>query len=426
LIRPALLALLCASAARPEVYTLTLRQAVDQALKQNPEVIVARLDEQKAAQNVRVIRDPFFPKLFVGSGAAYTYGFPLTINGSPPSIFQARGVQSFFNRPITYQAAEARQNARTTAIDTEIKRDDIAYRAASVYLDAERAAQMHEVARRQIEEYERIAGVVAARVAEGRELEVERDKALLNVARAKQRAAALAADREFFERSLAVVLGYNADDFVKTAPTETDLAATPANAVEAQEAALANNAELRRLESMLTARGYAAKAQRAARLPQIDLIAQYSLLARYNFDQAFVGAFRRHAAQIGLSFTIPVLPGIAPKALRSVAELETMQLREQIRGARGRISLDAKRSFDELQNAQNAAEVARLDLEVTRKQLSVTLAQFDEGRAALADLAAMRSQENDKWIAFYEAQSAREKARLNVLKQTGSLLQALR
>jgi hypothetical protein len=38
----------------------------------------------------------------------------------------------------------------------------------------------------------------------------------------------------------------------------------------------------------------------------------------------------------------------------------------------------------------------------------------------------MRSQENDKWIAFYEAQSAREKARLNVLKQTGSLLQALK
>jgi outer membrane protein len=424
--RPALFALLCATAGSAETYTLSLRQAVDQALKQNPEVMVARLDEQKAAQNVRFTRDPFFPKLFVGSGAAYTAGFPLTINGSPPSIFQARGVQSFFNRPQTYQVAEARQNVRTTSIDTEMKRDDIAYRTASTYLDAERAAQIQDIARKQVDEYERIAGVAAARVAEGKELEVERDKAALNIARARQRAAAATADQEFLERSLAVILGYNSDDLVKTMPSAPDLASTPANEAEAQDAALANSPELRKLESMLTARGYAAKAQRAARLPQVDLIAQYSLLARYNFDEALVGEFRRHAAQIGVSFTIPVLPGLAPRALAQQADLESMQLREQIRGARGRISLDAKRGFDELRNSQNAAEVARLDLEVTRKQLSVTLAQFDEGRAALSDVASIRSQENEKWIAFYEAQNARERARLNLLRQTGSLLQALK
>jgi len=58
--------------------------------------------------------------------------------------------------------------------------------------------------------------------------------------------------------------------------------------------------------------------------------------------------------------------------------------------------------------------------------LSVTLAQFGEGRATLTDLVTMRTGENEKWIAFFDAQSARERARLNVLRQTGSLLSALR
>ena len=44
----------------------------------------------------------------------------------------------------------------------------------------------------------------------------------------------------------------------------------------------------------------------------------------------------------------------------------------------------------------------------------------------LAEVASLRTGENEKWITFYESQSARERARLNLLKQTGSLLSALR
>src|SRR5262245_28557297 len=100
-------------------------------------MIVARLDEQKAAQSVRLAKDPFHPRLLVGSGAAYSSGYPLTIDGNPPSIFQGHAVQTFFNRPKTYQVAEARQNERTTHIDVDIKRTDIAFRTVSLYMDAE-------------------------------------------------------------------------------------------------------------------------------------------------------------------------------------------------------------------------------------------------------------------------------------------------
>jgi len=72
LIRTTTLFLYTCAAIYAETYTLTLRQAVDLALRQNPELTVTRLDEQKAAQSVRLAKDPFYPRLFLASGAAWT------------------------------------------------------------------------------------------------------------------------------------------------------------------------------------------------------------------------------------------------------------------------------------------------------------------------------------------------------------------
>ena len=54
--------LLFASLVSAEVHSLTLQQALELAARQNPEVALARLDEQRAEQGVKVALDPFRPK----------------------------------------------------------------------------------------------------------------------------------------------------------------------------------------------------------------------------------------------------------------------------------------------------------------------------------------------------------------------------
>jgi len=58
--------------------------------------------------------------------------------------------------------------------------------------------------------------------------------------------------------------------------------------------------------------------------------------------------------------------------------------------------------------------------------VALDLAQNSEGRLPLAKLEESRATENEKWLAFYQTQHNAERARLNVLKQTGGLLEALR
>ena len=87
---------------------MTLREAVGRAVARNPDITLARLDQENARHGVQVARDPFTPRLTVGSGLAYSNGFPMSIEGSAPSIVQAHATQFLFNRQQSYAVAQAK------------------------------------------------------------------------------------------------------------------------------------------------------------------------------------------------------------------------------------------------------------------------------------------------------------------------------
>jgi hypothetical protein len=93
---------------------------------------------------------------------------------------------------------------------------------------------------------------------------------------------------------------------------------------------------------------------------------------------------------------------------------------------RNRIDLDVQHSYEEMRKASSAREVARLDLDYAREQVSVLLSQLEEGRATQQRIDDARLNEQEKWIAFYDTQRTVEKARLDVLRQTGTLRAAFR
>jgi hypothetical protein len=93
--------------------------------------------------------------------------------------------------------------------------------------------------------------------------------------------------------------------------------------------------------------------------------------------------------------------------------------------ARNRISLETRQSYQTVRKAGTAREVARLDLDVAREEVSILLARMNEGRASLQQVEQARFNEDEKWIAFYDAQYAAEKAAWDLLRQTGNVMAAL-
>ncbi len=419
------IAVLCVAALHAEVHSMTLRQAVETALKQNPDIALARLDAQRALEAVRVSRAPFTPRITVGSGLAYSNGFPMSIEGSAPSVVQAAATQFLFNRPQSFAVAEAKENARGAAIAVTGRRDEVAYRVASLFLDAEHAVRAGELARYDAESQEKVAAAVQEQVHEGRALPLAEKTAQYQLAFAQQTAADFADDQAAAETALAVALGFPAEDRVRPVAAERPAPALPASEEQAIQSALESNSELRRLQSEVAAKQLEIRGDKAARYPRADLVAQYAMLAKYNNYSEFFRTFQRNNGEIGVALQLPLLAGLGVKAQIAESEIDIAHLRVEFANTRNRIASDLEQSFRDLHRAEGAAHVAQLDLDVAREQLSVDLSQMQEGRLGMRDVEQARVVENEKWIAFFNAQYTVEKARWNVLRLTGRLVPSI-
>ncbi len=423
--RLAFLALLSLSIVPAEIRTLTLQETAAIAMKQNPEVAMARLDSVKARESIRVTKDPFFPKIIAGTGLAYTSGFPNTIDGSAPSILTVKMPMTLFNRPQSFQAAAASENLRGAELATGVRMDDVLYRAAAMYLDAEQLARGLRLAEEQIASLERVRETVERRVAEGRELEIEKKRAIVNVLKARQRLENLKMDLVNTETSLALVLGYGSEDRVRATQQERAALELPPNEDAAVTLALDSSKEMRILTSKMAAKKLELAGFRAFRLPQVDLVAQYSLLSEQNYRDYFQ-RFQRHNGQLGLSITVPLVVGRSAYANANSADADFRKLQIDFDRTHAAVSANTRRAYQDIHRAEMAREVARADLDLTREQLSIFLAQYAEGRLPLAKIEETRVAESEHWLVYYDAQHQVERARLVLLRQTGTLQAALK
>jgi outer membrane protein TolC len=408
-----------------EVHPLTLRQAVDLAMKQNPDLILSRMDQLKADEAIRIAKDPFAPKVYAGSGAAKVWGYPSSIEGSAPSIIQTRTEMAVYNRPKTYELARVRETARGAEIDTQSKSDQVAYQTAAAFLDAQQMERSVQSLQLEVETMKRVSAAVGVQVEEGRQLPLENKRTAVDLARANQRLQGMSGDLDYAEASLAVVLGYPAADRVQPMEEERGAFEIPSSEEAATALALQNSNDIRKIESQLQAKGFEVKENQAVRWPSVDLVAQYSLLAKSNY-QNFFTRFQRNNGELGVAIQIPVLLGSASKGLAAQAQTDILELRTQMGQVRNRIQLDTQKSYQDLQKATAAQQVARLDLDYAREQVSVLLSQQSEGRTTQQQVDDARFSEQEKWIAFYDAQHLVESARLELLRQIGTLQAELR
>ncbi len=420
-----ILLLLGAAFLPAEVHTFTLQQALAIASRQNPDVALARLDEQRAQENVRVVRDPFVPKVYAGSGLAYTYGYPNAIGGNAPSLLDVRTDMALYNQPRSYLVAAARENARGVQLDAQERSDEVAYRTASLFLDVQQSVKQRQSIQDQLPTLQKIVDVMQSRVSEGAELPVETKRAQLNLSQAEHDFQIYKASEDYAEMLLAITLGYSASDRVQPASALPAFELPPVRSEdESVQIALAHNKPLKRLQSAVLAKEMEIRSYRSVRLPQVNLVAQYALFAKYTYQDYFQ-KFQRNNAQIGASVLIPLLPGAAASAQYQEAATDMAKLRIQINQTRNQISSDTKHSYRDMKNAEETRDLARQQLDLAHQDLSVLLSRYAEGQAQLRDVERARTQENLRWLALYSTEAEAQRARLGFLRQLGDLMTTL-
>src|SRR5437868_4821572 len=120
-------------AQQPEA--MTLKEAVEMALRNSREVAVAQIRYNVAANTARVNASAFRPNVYTGSGAAYTYGFPQTPGGAAPSIINVTYVQTLFNPSLRGQVLAADERTEAQMLDLEKVKNSVTVEASSTYLE---------------------------------------------------------------------------------------------------------------------------------------------------------------------------------------------------------------------------------------------------------------------------------------------------
>src|SRR5260370_23760371 len=98
---------------------LTLKRAIELALRNSHEMAFARLQQKVAEKSAMSSKADFLPNLYAGSGAAYTDGIPQTPGGSAPSVFDVSYTQQIFNPPLKGQARELQERISAQKFEVE-------------------------------------------------------------------------------------------------------------------------------------------------------------------------------------------------------------------------------------------------------------------------------------------------------------------
>lgn len=400
----------------------TLKQAVTTSLQKSREISLARLQYETTRQQTGLTRSQFRPNLYTGSGVAYTSGFPLLAGGGAPALFNLTYNQELFNLPSRGDLRAEEQKSEQQRLTIDAVRDGVIQRTVSAYLELAKVRRQLELLRSERQSAQKILDYTRQRMQAGYELPIEVTRAQLTAAQVEQRVAQIEDQEETAADQLRVLLGLEPDQAIEvTAENIPPAADQTINNLVAE--AVRNNPDVKVAESERLVSEERLKGERGGYWPTIGLIGQYNLLAKFNNYDQFFNKFQRNNFIAGIDVKIPIFASRTSASV-AFAQANLTAAQMQVENKREQVSLEVRHKARQARQMDMSREVARLQLELAQQNLQVLQSQFQQGRASIRDMEGAQLDENEKWLAFLDAEYAHQQSELDLLRTTGQLAQA--
>jgi outer membrane protein TolC len=398
---------------------LTLKRAVELALQNSKDIQLAKIQASIADHSAQIARAEFMPNLYAGSGAGYTNGIPETPGGRAPSVFNVTYTEQILNEPLRGQAKEQQEQARAQKIALEDTKNSVVLRTAMAYLELGKVRHSLELLRKEGESADKIAQVTKERQGEGYELPVEVTKAQLTKAQVTQRILQLEGREDELEVFLRNQLGLAENQGMEVTPEDLPGEAEQAGA-NLVAMALENNTGLRLAASDLRAKEFRLKGEKRGYFPTLELVSVYSVLAKFNNYTEFFNHFQRNNFNAGVQVQVPIFSA-RTKAAVSLAQVNLEVAKTTLANRKTEVSAEVRQKTRRVRERDAAKEVTRLELQLAQQNVAVLQSQFGEGKVNLREVEKARLEENEKWMAYLDANFQRQQAQLDLLKTAGQL-----
>ncbi len=404
---------------------LPFHQALEMAVRRNTGAITA--DEMRARAGYQQARSLYLPQLVVGSGLGKSFGYPLSIEGAAPSVFNVNYQSFLFNPAQREMVRSARQEWLASSYGSRDQRDRILLEAATAYVQLDTLASRIRLLRQQQAEASRLESLVADRVREGVDSALELTKAKLSSARALMNLVEAEGNADVLRERLSQLTGMPADTIetvTESIPEIPDLS-EERNLIAA---ALANSPAVKAAEQQATAKELRAQGEHKAFYPAVDLVGNYGLFARYNNYDQFFNKFQRNNATVGVAIRFPFL-NFAQRAQAETADAEAVQAKRKSDNTRNQVSTETLKLGRALRQLSAAEQVADLEYQVAQKQAESVQARIEAAAPGTAeapapsprDLQIARLAAGERYLAYLDANFELRKTRLELLRVSGRL-----
>ena len=398
---------------------LPLSRAIELALAHSTRSAVADADVQRTLASYREARGNYLPQLMVGSGLGYSFGFPLTLEGSAPSIVNVVAQSTIYNPAQQQFLNAARTEWRASQFQDKDQRNAVIQDVAISY--AELSKWETRLTRLKADEAQalQMEKAVSERLQEGVDSAVALNQARLTSARVRLHMAEARGSADVLRRHLSHLTGLPLSS-IEVAP-DTIPALPPANPEDDLSAqAVTSSPAVKSAEQHALAESLRAAGEHRALLPSFDFSAQYARLTTYNNYDQYYRKFQPNNATIGVSIRFPFFS--APQHARAqAADAAALKAKQQAEAARNQVSEETLRLERAVEQLAAAREVAQLEYQMAQSALEAAQTRIDAGTATLHELADARSQANERFLTFQDADFEYQRARLSLLRATGDL-----
>jgi outer membrane protein TolC len=400
---------------------LPLKRAVELALSHSTTAVSARAEEQRAFAAYRESRNQYIPQLMVGSGLGATWGYPLSLEGSAPSIVNVNAQSALINPALRDFVRAARTEWQASTVQNKDQRNQVIQETALTYAELAKWEQLLGHLQQEQSDALQAEQVVNERIQEGVDSALSRSRAQLVAARARLSIAQAQGTIDVLRQRLSALTGLPAASIEtvpesipplpEIQPTE-DLAAKAVTISPAVQVA----------EDHATAQDFRARGEHRSLWPSVDFASQYAILATFNGYQNFFreGSFQRNNASVGVVIRFPFF-NLSQHARAQAADADAIRAHKAAEAAKNQVSeetLKLQRAVEQLAAAQNVAD---LEYQVAKSNLDAIQIRSDAGTASWHDVEDARTQAYTSYNQLQDANFELERARITLLRATGEL-----
>jgi len=400
--------------------TLTLRDAIDRALSQNPQAAVAGAEVQAASAGAAMARTAMLPRFSLtedlsrGNDPVYVFGTKLrqqrfsqsdfAVNAlnrpTPIGDFATRvsGQWMLFNWLATErQIHAARLGVASAGSMSEAVRQSVVFQVVQAYQAVLYAQRQLEVARHEQQTAQALLQDAETRVKAGLAIDSDLLGAQVNLSARQQETIAAEGAVETAWAELEATMGSATALHPQLKPMEAK-SYPDGDLAEDTAAALRTRPDLQALARQTAAQESAVKAAKSDFLPQV------SAYGNWETDRVTFAGDGGNSWVAGAQLNLDILP-LGKRARLQEANAEQQKAAAEERAREQQIRLAVSRALTDHRTAERMVAAAQAALDQSTESLRILGNRYNAGLATMTDLLraedAQRQSQNNYWRAAY-------------------------